>query len=427
MPARLKLHRGASTPTECELDPERPVLIGRRNSNDLVVKSQYVSRKQATIYHQDQDKQWYVEDYGGKNATRLNKQKISKETYPLKHGDLIEVGETGWHFLNWDEDSDFDTPEVQPAKQSDPTPDPPEDEDSEASPTMGESSDSSSSLVQMLDSKALFTLFRFSSEMQSRTTLSQVIKLALQTVWDALSPTLTGFLGPEDEKSSSKLLLSMPEASEEPVHSQGDVAQMSERLTKLVRNKERMVWLAQEPGELEGAESLLGFTDAIGAPVRIDQDHVLGALHVYRRGKIFTPPEAEFCSELAEALGERVQELRRQQALQSDNSKLREITSSTKDRPRKIIGGGKKIQELRKKVGKLAKIPAAESVLIYGETGSGKELAARLLHQSSARSEGPFVCVNSAAITEGLFGSMFFGHKEGAFTGATEDREGFFS
>ena len=65
-------------------------------------------------------------------------------------------------------------------------------------------------------------------------------------------------------------------------------------------------------------------------------------------------------------------------------------------------------------------------VAITGESGSGKELAARDIHALSARADKPFVAVNCGAIPEALMEAEFFGYRKGAFTGAADDREGFF-
>jgi two-component system response regulator PilR (NtrC family) len=89
-----------------------------------------------------------------------------------------------------------------------------------------------------------------------------------------------------------------------------------------------------------------------------------------------------------------------------------------------LIGDSVAMRTTRDLITKLARSQAP--VHITGESGSGKELAARLIHDAGPRSEGPFTAVNCGAIPENLMESEFFGHKKGAFTGATADRDGFF-
>src|SRR5246500_6045950 len=70
--------------------------------------------------------------------------------------------------------------------------------------------------------------------------------------------------------------------------------------------------------------------------------------------------------------------------------------------------------------------PTDISVLITGESGSGKEVFSHIIHQMSPRKHGPFIAVNCGAIPEGTIDSELFGHEKGAFTGATNTREGYF-
>jgi two-component system, NtrC family, response regulator PilR len=89
-----------------------------------------------------------------------------------------------------------------------------------------------------------------------------------------------------------------------------------------------------------------------------------------------------------------------------------------------LIGDSPAINQVRALIEKLARSQAP--VYISGESGSGKELAARLIHKNSSRRDKAFVAVNCGAIPENLMESEFFGYKKGAFTGATQDTSGLF-
>lgn len=97
----------------------------------------------------------------------------------------------------------------------------------------------------------------------------------------------------------------------------------------------------------------------------------------------------------------------------------------TESRPfGEIIGSGKMISEVKRLILQVA--PTQSTVLVYGETGVGKELVARAIHRASRRSQSPFIRVNCAALPDSLIDSELFGHEKGAFTGAVKTKAGRF-
>lgn len=89
-----------------------------------------------------------------------------------------------------------------------------------------------------------------------------------------------------------------------------------------------------------------------------------------------------------------------------------------------MVGISESMQVVFQQLENLSKVDS--TVLVHGETGTGKELVARAIHNMSGRKDGPFIAVNCAGFTETLISSQLFGHKKGAFTGASEDRIGIF-
>jgi len=106
--------------------------------------------------------------------------------------------------------------------------------------------------------------------------------------------------------------------------------------------------------------------------------------------------------------------------LSAENAYLREATVASSE----IVGTSAGIRHVLELVAKVASSPT--TVLIQGETGTGKELVARAIHQGSHRRDNLFVAVNCAALSEGVLESELFGHKKGAFTNAISDRKGMF-
>ena len=89
-----------------------------------------------------------------------------------------------------------------------------------------------------------------------------------------------------------------------------------------------------------------------------------------------------------------------------------------------IIGTSDGIRQVLEMISQVA--PVDISVLITGESGVGKEVVAKAIHKSSKRNNEPIIIVNCGAIPEGIIESELFGHKKGSFTGAGEDRKGYF-
>ncbi|MCE5335685.1 MAG: sigma 54-interacting transcriptional regulator, partial [Desulfobacteraceae bacterium] len=129
-----------------------------------------------------------------------------------------------------------------------------------------------------------------------------------------------------------------------------------------------------------------------------------------------------FIEDVTEARNREKRLLERSQNLSRENRQLRALS---RDRYRfgKIIGKSKAMQEVYENMLQAGRSEAA--VIVYGESGTGKELVARGIHELSARAGREFVPVNCGAIPENLIESEFFGHKKGAFTGASVDAPGY--
>ena len=109
------------------------------------------------------------------------------------------------------------------------------------------------------------------------------------------------------------------------------------------------------------------------------------------------------------------------EALQEENLRLRDALQE-RFRPENIVGNSRPMREVYTRIRRVA--ASQTTVLIRGETGTGKELVASAIHYSSPRSTGPYIRVNCAQLSESLLESELFGHEQGAFTGAIQQRIG---
>jgi Nif-specific regulatory protein len=169
----------------------------------------------------------------------------------------------------------------------------------------------------------------------------------------------------------------------------------------------------------------------LAAPLR-SHNGVVGVIEVvnHRGGGRFTDDDLAFLDALAASIAVAIENARLYEQVKASEERLRTQVSvlrrdlARRDRFTEIVGTGPAMGEVFRLMESAAASPI--TVLIEGETGTGKELVARAIHRESARADGPFLAVNCAAFQETLLESELFGHRRGAFTGAIQDRRGLF-
>ncbi|HUE01324.1 MAG TPA: sigma 54-interacting transcriptional regulator [Bryobacteraceae bacterium] len=157
----------------------------------------------------------------------------------------------------------------------------------------------------------------------------------------------------------------------------------------------------------------------LAAPIK-SQDTILGVIYLEATAPrvAFDDEHLQLAAAIGGILGAPFENARRLEWLESENRRLQEVADIEHD----MVGGGPRMREIFQFVGKVA--PTGSTVLIRGESGSGKELVARAIHRNSPRAGQRFLAINCAALTETLLESELFGHEKGAFTGAIVRKQG---
>jgi formate hydrogenlyase transcriptional activator len=188
--------------------------------------------------------------------------------------------------------------------------------------------------------------------------------------------------------------------------------------------------LAEFPSPVMRKAIAAGLRSSVNAPL-VCRDRVLGAVAVAsRRESAFTEADAELLSHIARQLAiavENALQFREIEALKNrlaSEKRYLEEEIKTEYNFAEVVGQSRALRKVLEAVETVA--PTDSVVLICGETGTGKELIARAIHDLSGRRERTMVKVNCAAIPTGLLESEFFGHERGAFTGAVTQRVGRF-
>ena len=388
--------------------------LGRANTNRIVLKDELASRDHAEVYFAED--RWRLRDLKSLNGTRINGEPLDSE-WELSSADEFQIGKTRFIFVNQIEElpqltmpaiSETVSIKKRLSNSRFLTPNPDE---------LGHESTANGGRGSI--GRDLMQLYRLSLAMGSATNYHELADIVLDGLVAAVQAEVGAVLtikeGREMEITSVR-----PEGPAKKLYSP-----VSEFVTHEVISGREAI-LAEDVARnryLSQRDSLtqLGATSLICAPV-IHQDKVLALIHLYCTDphKSFSNENLEFTIAVAKHLALVMNQMVRQDSLAAENQSLREQLHVESE----LIGGSQAIKNILEQIARVA--PTTATVLIRGESGSGKELVARAIHFSSPRREGPFICLNCAAITETLLESELFGHERGAFTGATEKKIGKF-
>lgn len=393
--------------------------MGRAGTNRIVLKDDLCSREHAEIYYADGH--WRLRDLNSLNGTRINTQALESE-WELSPRDELHLGRTRLLFVE-DMAQLPDLPVTPGPSESLAikkrlghtrflTPSP--DLATEETPKSDQVTVSRHSL-----NRDLALLYRLALDMGSAESYQDLVQVVLDGLLEAI-PADTG------------AVLSLNEAGDVEVtaHRHRDpTARTYVKVSNYVTSEvlaTREAILAEDVAHnlhLRQRESIkdLGTTSLICAPVTFG-DKILGLIHLYCTNPLKTldTEDLEFTVAVAKHLGAATHQIQRQASLTAQNRSLRDQLRVESE----LVGSSEVIRNIENQIGRVAATNA--TVLIRGESGVGKELVARAIHYSSPRKEGPFVCLNCAALSETLLESELFGHEKGSFTGATEKKIGKF-
>jgi len=396
--AVLTMTSGPSIGQKFMLDPLVETRIGRGFDCQVVLNDLRSSRVHACVFVRDGD--WWVRDESSTNGTYLGGQKIDDAR--LTTGQSLRVGSTEMYF-NAEPDVEGELFEMS---------------DNVAQTVVRETpispNDSGNFFRLALDevpqAGALHTLHELCLRLLERVTPDEAIRTALEILRERTHASVVGFLWLDDNRKLKPKLM-LPEDAAAKVR-------LSAALTETVCQRGRAVWVeAQTAGTR--AENRTHFADAICVPLLQGQT-AIGVIHLYLERGRFKPAEFEFVLAVANVLAPTLVRAQKDASLAAVHRRLADKSADVDE----MIGTSPAMIELKSRLTRIAK--AGGSVLLRGESGVGKELAARALHRASARADRPLLAVNCAALPRDLMESQLFGHKKGAFTGADSDHIGWF-
>jgi len=398
MHARITLEAGDCLPAALDLAPDRPVTVGRGRDNAIVLRDSLASRLHAKIYCEGG--RWFVRDFG-LNGTRVDGERITGGA-ELADGRLIRIGDVALRFsaVVGSGSATHEVPALNGPETLATYRPRPENQQTRAVeyPMSRRTADPPQEVAErqrrMDDLTALCDYMSAAVELKSP---HELIELALRTILNQTAAKLTGYLSFDPNEPTPRIVLPLDAAVDAP---------LSRRLTQQAYHTGSTVWLFPDLTDKHApTDSLSAFADAICIPLKASSE-IVAALHVYRTGRTFQERDVRYIEAVAGFLANGLEIQRHRRRLEAENSRLRTRVPPADE----IIGESTAMMHLRQQIGRAA--PQSLTVLVQGESGSGKELVASALHKNSRRASGPLVVVNCANLAPNTFDLELFGNAE---------------
>ncbi len=454
--AYLIIRLGNSWTDVLRLQPDQTVVVGRSSENQIVVRDERVSRKHAEVSPHAGG--WGVRDLGSRNGTQVDDQTING-LHMLQDGETIGVGSCRVTFsrslaggfaprgepvegheqlslgsqqtaelgafptiVNRLSNSQWSSDGIEPAQiASAPRPMPD-----------GRNSDWGFFYRLVFDLVACD-----SPESAAQVALDRLLERI--DVSSGGVVTIEAMADPDDAEREGRrqqapappmAVLAARQPAGSAYHRVSDFlveTVVRDRQAVLARNvqDDSQLSLARESGRRETVS-------IICAPLREklnEQEHVVGLLHIYSSGdeRMLTDVDLDLVVGVADNLAIALSRQQAKEQLARSLANSRRHIDQLQEQLElscEMVGQSASLQKVRQAIKRAA--PTMATVLVRGESGVGKELVARAIHNASGRRDGPLVCLNCAALAPTLLESELFGHEKGAFTGATDRKIGKF-
>ena len=439
--AYLIIRSGPMDGTVIALQAGQNATVGRATTNRVVVPDEICSRNHCEVFYDDG--RWKLRDLGSRNGTRVRGEPISGD-FALVEGRQFQIGNT---FLSFTFERDGaiadetnlmreeDTATEIPVHQDDVTLD-----IQEARPEIVHRTGKTRYVMGINEAissrdragQEAQRLVRLGLKMGAANDVRSLSEIVLEGLFEVTSADIGAVLVLPSNTSIKRPTAGQLELAAYKSLDSRPFERVSDYVSDVVLDT-RVAVVALDVNandRFKASDSLnaMRAESIICAPIR-REDRLFGLIQLYSTNpdNRLEADDSEFVLAVADQLAialEGIQERNRLTSIlerrENENKSLRDMLKIETE----LVGDSDSIRRLREKILRVA--PTGATVLIRGESGVGKELVARAIHEHSGRTNGPFITMNCAALSESLLESELFGHEKGSFTGAINRKVGKF-